>query len=67
MQSIMKRKHYHQPHVEVLDMVSNDILQDFIVFSTTEVIPGPIVDPNPDDGVGTGEALLKGFSVWDEE
>lgn len=48
-------------------MEGYELMQDFIIFSTTEVIPGPIVDPDPDDGVGTGEALVKGFSVWDEE
>ncbi|MBQ6064452.1 MAG: hypothetical protein IJK42_04660 [Prevotella sp.] len=63
----MKREDYQQPQVTALDMEGYELMQDFIIFSTTEVIPGPIVDPDPDDGVGTGEALVKGFSVWDEE
>lgn len=63
----MKRKDYQQPQVMALDMEGYELMQDFIIFSTTEVTPGPPVNPDPDDGVDTGDALVKGFSVWDEE
>lgn len=63
----MKRKDYQQPQITVLDMKAKEMMQEFIDFSTTDVIPGPPVNPDPNDGVDTGNALVKGYSVWDEE
>lgn len=63
----MKKKKYDYPQVVVIDMESNELMKDFIFFSLDEVIPGPPVNPDSDDGVGTDDALIKSYSVWDEE
>lgn len=63
----MEKKKYDYPQVVVIDMESNELMKDFINFSLDEVVPGPPVNPNPDNGVGTDDALVKGYSVWDEE
>ena len=61
-----KNRHYDKPHVTVLDMWSDEMMKDFVPYSETEVIDGPIVDTDPDDGLNPGVALGKGNSVWDE-
>lgn len=57
---------YIRPKIEVVDIYSDEMMKDFVPFSETEVIDGPIVDTDPDDGMNPGVALGKGNSVWDE-
>ncbi|MBQ6065102.1 MAG: hypothetical protein IJK42_01365 [Prevotella sp.] len=57
---------YIRPKIEVVDFYSDEMMKDFVPYSETEVIDGPIVDTDPDDGLNPGVALGKGNSVWDE-
>ncbi len=58
--------HYKRPMIEVVDLYGDDMMKDFVPFSETEVIDGPIVDTDPDDGMSPGAALSKEYSAWDE-
>ncbi len=63
----MKYKYpYTQPVTTIIDIYTDDMMKDFVPFSETEVIDGPPVNTNPNDGVYPEDALTKGYSVWDE-
>lgn len=57
---------YNRPETTVIELTTDNVLQDFARFSEEENIDGPPVNPNPGDGVYPEEALSKGYSVWDE-
>ena len=59
-------KPYNRPEMMVIDMNTDNVLQDFAGFSEEENVDGPPVNPNPDDGVWPEDALTKGYSAWDE-
>lgn len=57
---------YNRPETTVIDLTTDNVLQDFVRFSEEENIDGPSVYPNPEDGVYPEDALGKSFNIWDE-
>lgn len=57
---------YNRPETTVIDLTTDNVLQNFAGFSEEENVDGPPVYPNPEDGVYPEDALSKGYSVWDE-
>lgn len=55
---------YNRPETTVIDLTTDNVLQDFAEFSEEENVDGPPVYPY--DGVLPEDALSKGYSVWDE-
>ncbi|MBR5062007.1 MAG: hypothetical protein IKX24_07680 [Prevotella sp.] len=62
----MNEKHsYQPPRIAVIDVYGEEMMQDFVPYSETEVVDLPI-DDNPNDGIRPEDALGKETSVWDE-
>lgn len=62
----MNEKHlYLPPQVVVIDVYGEEMMQDFVPYSETEVVDLPI-DTDPNDGIRPEDALGKETSVWDE-
>lgn len=59
-------KEYDRPEMMVIDMNTDNVLQDFAGFSEEENVDGPPIYVDPDDGVWPEDALSKGYSVWNE-
>lgn len=60
-----ERNQYHTPQIVVIDIYSDEMMQDFVPYSETEVVDLPI-DTDPNDGIRPEDALGKEGSIWDE-
>ena len=62
----MNERHpYQQPQIAVIDLYGEEMMQDFVPYSETEVVDLPI-DTDADDGIRPEDALGKEGSIWDE-